>query len=313
MPVRVLDTSALSDDVMRDVYEVMALCHAEVNAEAPYRTLADAEAFLRNVPAVETREYWIIESQGGCVGFAQLGVSEGSGRIEILVRPDARHEGHGTALLETVLKQAKLRGARRLVGRYATEAGARFAAATGAVDEHREVHSVLRLPLGRHLTIRPVEGYTVRAWMGAAPVSLLDSYVRARPAVNDAPGDDEVWSAARIRDLEATVERRNRDMRVTVALDGHEEVVGFTELRVSRTPSAVAGTEDTAVVAAHRRRGLARWIKLESLLGLQKDRPDVPLVTTANAEENDAMLALNRSLGFSPVAVYTNCALELSG
>ena len=81
------------------------------------------------------------------------------------------------------------------------------------------------------------------------------------------------------------------------------------------TPSSAraAGTDDTAVVAAHRRRGLGRWVKVESLLRLQEDRPDVTLVTTANAEENHAMLALNRALGFSPVAVYTNCALQLSG
>jgi mycothiol synthase len=316
MAVRPLETSALSDDLMSRVYEVMTLCHAEVSAGASYRSLADAEAFLRHVPDVETRDYWIAESDGDCVGFAQLGVSEGSGRVEILVRPDARRRGHGTVLRDTVLDQAKLRGARRLVGRHATEAGSRFAAAAGAVDDHREVHSLLRLPLAPDLTIQPVDGYAVRSWLGAAPTPLLDSYVRARQAINDAPGFDEspdVWSAARVRDLEATLERRNRDMRVTVAVDDRNDVVAFTELRVSRTPGATAGIDDTAVVPAHRRRGLGRWVKLESLLRLQQDRPDVPLVTTANAEQNDAILALNRSLGFSPVAVYTNCALQLAG
>jgi GNAT superfamily N-acetyltransferase len=311
--VRVLDLTNASAELLDRVYDVLVRCHAEVSTDEPYRTRADTEAFLRHVPNVETREYWIAESGGDCVGFAQLGVMEGSGSVEILVRPDARRAGHGTAFLETVLEQATLRAARRLVGRHATEAGAHFAARAGAVDEHREVHSVLRLPLAEHLRIRPIDGYAVSGWIGAAPASLLDSYVRARPAVNDAPGEDEVWSAARVRDLEATVERRNRDMRLTVALDDHGDVVGFTELRVSRTPGAAAGTDDTAVVAEHRRRGLARWIKLESLLGLQKDRPDVRLVTTANAEENVAMLGLNRSLGFEPVAVYTNCALQLPG
>jgi SAM-dependent methyltransferase/GNAT superfamily N-acetyltransferase len=113
MPVRLLNTSALSDDLMRRIYEVMTLCHAEVSAEEPYRSLADAEAFLSHVPDLETRDYWITESDGHCVGFAQLGVSEGSGRVEILVRPDARQQGHGTALLDIVREQAKLRGARR--------------------------------------------------------------------------------------------------------------------------------------------------------------------------------------------------------
>jgi mycothiol synthase len=312
--VRPLETAALSDDLMRSIYEVMLLCHAEVSPEAPYRSLAEAEAFLRHAPDVEARDNWIAESDGDCVGFAQLGVMEGSGRVEILVRPDARGRRHGTALLNAAQDQARASGARRLGGRHATAAGARFAAAAGAIDEQREVHSLLRLPLAAHLTTRPVNGYAVRSWISAAPEPLLDSYARARQAIDDAPGFDEIaWTPAVVRDLEATVERRKRDVRVTVAVDEQDEVVAFTELRVSRTPGAVAGIDDTAVVAAHRRRGLGRWVKLESLLRLQLDRPDVSLVTTANAEENHAIRALNSALGFAPVAVYTNCALQLPG
>ena len=52
-------------------------------------------------------------------------------------------------------------------------------------------------------------------------------------------------------------------------------------------------------------------MKLESLLRLQHDRPAVGLVTTTNAEENVAMLALNRSLGFEPVTAYTSCVLDV--
>jgi GNAT superfamily N-acetyltransferase len=137
----------------------------------------------------------------------------------------------------------------------------------------------------------------------------------ARAAVNDAPHsfDHEraVWDTALVRDFEASVGRRGRDIRVTIALDAQNEVVAFTELRVSRAANAVAGTEDTAVVAEHRRRGLARWVKLESLLQLQRDRPDVRLVGTMNAENNNAMRSLNDALGFSPVAVYTTCVLEI--
>jgi hypothetical protein len=44
---------------------------------------------------------------------------------------------------------------------------------------------------------------------------------------------------------------------------------------------------------------------------LRRDRPDVALVATTNAEANAAMLAVNSRLGFLPVAVYTTCALEL--
>ena len=76
--------------------------------------------------------------------------------------------------------------------------------------------------------------------------------------------------------------------------------------------SATASTEDTAVVRGHRRKGLGRWVKAESLRLLQEDRPDVTQVTTVNAEENRAILGINEALGFEPVAVWTSCVLGLA-
>jgi hypothetical protein len=212
-----------------------------------------------------------------------------------------------------VREQANRRGVHTLVGDHATEAGARFAAEAGASERQRVVRSVLRLPPAEPLA-EAVTGYRLQSWAGAAPDALLDSFAAARNAINDAPDFDEdpaVWSPRLVRDLEAAVARRDREIRVTVALDERGEVVAFTELRVSRTAGAVAGTEDTAVVTEHRRRGLARLVKLESLLQLQRARPDVRLVTTSNAEENRAMLELNRALGFAPVAVRTTSVLQV--
>src|SRR5439155_6402997 len=124
------------------------------------------------------------------------------------------------------------------------------------------------------------------SWVGAAPERLLDSFARAREAINDAPvASDEdiaVWDGARVRDLEAALERRDRDIRVTVAVDGRGEVVAFTELRVSRVPSRIAKTEDTGVVAEHRGRGLGRWVKVEARRGLPAVGPEGGVVSTAN-------------------------------
>jgi mycothiol synthase len=312
--VRALDAAAAPEDVLDRVYEVMVRCHQEVSPEAPYRTRDEALAFLRHAPGFDTREYWIAEAEGKCVGFGQLAVGAAlpTARVEILVHPQNRRAGHGTALLEPVRRQATARGASVLIGNHATEAGSRFAAAAGAVDSQRDVHSVLRLPFA--VAVTQVAGYRLRSWVGAAPAELLDSFARAREAINDAPfaSDEEVavWDADRVRDLEAALERRNREIRVTVALDEHDEVVAFTELRVSRTPGATATTEDTAVVRRHRRKGLGRSVKVESLRLLQEDRPDVTQATTVNAEENRAIRRINEGLGFRPVAVWTSCVLE---
>lgn len=65
------------------------------------------------------------------------------------------------------------------------------------------------------------------------------------------------------------------------------------------------------MVAAHRHRGLARWLKAESLAALMAGRPDVPLVRTANATGNAGMLAVNRAVGFTIAATWTNVVLDL--
>jgi GNAT superfamily N-acetyltransferase len=311
MTVRTLD---LEND-LDSVYEAMRLCHAEENPAEPYRTREEIESFLRHPSASDLRDYRIAEDGGTVVGFAQLAGDRESPvlRVEVLVHPDARRRGHGTMLLESVIEAARLRGARELTGAHATEAGSRFAATVGAVDSLREVRSLLRLPVRG--STAPVDGYELESWVGAAPERLLDSFANAREAINDAPfpSDEEVavFDAERVRALEAALERRKRDIRVTVALDSEDQVVAFTEIRVSRNV-VVANTEDTAVVAQHRNRGLGRWVKLESLQRLHAERPEIELVTTTNAELNEPMLRLNRSLGFEPVSVQTSCVLGLA-
>jgi mycothiol synthase len=286
-----------------------------VERREPYRSPAETEGYLRHPPGFEPRSYWVAERGGECQGFAQLGAVDGSaaGSVEILVRPDARRQGNGRALLAVVREQARQLGCRVLIGSHSTVPGTSFAAWAGAVDTPRDVRSLLRLPCSAEA--QQIGGYSLFSWVGAAPDHLVESFARTREAINDAPraADEEwaAWDAARIRDLETVLEQRGREVRVTVALEAGGSVVAFTELRVSKTPGATAGTEDTAVLAGHRRKGLGRWIKVESPQRLQADRPDVSLVTTTNAEENAAMLTLNRALGFRPVAHYTTCVLDM--
>src|SRR5256885_15913174 len=119
--VRVLDAADEQEDVLDRVYEVMVRCHTEVSEDAPYRTRAEAVAFLRHSPEFETREYWIAESEGHCVGFAQLAVGSAlpTARGDILVHPDSPRSGHRTALLGAGRRQAAARRARGLIGGHA--------------------------------------------------------------------------------------------------------------------------------------------------------------------------------------------------
>jgi GNAT superfamily N-acetyltransferase len=223
------------------------------------------------------------------------------------VLPERRRRGVGRALFDAARSDAE---GRPIGGHHSTDDGAAFAAALGARSEHRDVRSELALRDVPEPVVPP--GYELRSWRGAAPDDIVESFASARNAIDDAPGPEgqtyERWTVERVRDLEGALERRGREIRVTVAVQSGE-VAAFTEIRVSPAPARKASTEDTATVAEHRGRGLCRAVKLESLRLLRRDRPDVETVTTLNAEDNGPMRAVNMKLGFVPVVTLTTAVL----
>jgi len=136
--------------------------------------------------------------------------------------------------------QARAVGCKHLVGGHLDADG--FVRAVGARDTVDRVRrSVLRFPLTTP-PVSPVEGYRVVSWTGAAPAELLESYAAARNAINDAPHDesidDERYTPERIRAMESSVERRDTELRVTVAVAPDGEVAGFTDVRAPREAGA---------------------------------------------------------------------------
>ena len=307
--VRELDATTAPVHELEGVHAVELACAVDDVLFTP----AEAIAFMRAVPSLGERRRWIAGDDAAVVGAAVLFRAPGSTSawVDVLVAPDARRRGIGRALLAAVRAGAP---DRVLLGEHATADGAAFARAVGAVGDARRVRSVLDLPNAPLPPAAPPHGYQLHSWVGAAPDDLVESYARARNAINDAPLADgeepDTWDVARVRDNEATLARRSRQSRVTVALDAAGDVVAFTDLRVSPPPTRYALTDDTAVVPAHRQRGLARAVKTESLALLRAERPDIGCVATTNAEDNTAMLALNGQLGFRPSSVWTVSVLR---
>jgi hypothetical protein len=161
---------------------------------------------------------------------------------------------------------------------------------------------------------RVPEGFRLITWLARVPDEHLPAYVEALAAMDDAPSPAGMEfpssTGATIRASEESLLQRDREMRLTVAMDEHDRIAAFTELRVSRG-STLGFTDDTGTIAARRGLGLARAAKLESLRRLRADHPEVEVVSTSNAEENSVMRHLNETVGFRPTATVTGAVLEL--
>lgn len=280
-----------------------------ISAEPDYRSK------LSHLPPSARSAAWIHRGPSGEIAAFAWAVVHSASTVwisDLVVAPEHRRQGHGRALITNIQGYAESSGCRSIAGSVLTDAGRAFVAALGGRESNRSRRSVWHPPLDP--TLRPdlPDGYHLRSWIGPTPEELLDSFVLVREAINDAPRDSdidsEVWTAQRVREVERAAADRGIELRISAAVTSDGTVAGFTDLRVTRTQAHV---DDTAVLAAHRNRGLAQAVKYESLRLLAEERPEVTTVSTSNDTTNAAMIAVNTKLGFTETAVWTHVLLPV--
>ncbi|HEY7397216.1 MAG TPA: GNAT family N-acetyltransferase [Gaiellaceae bacterium] len=281
----------------------------------PARPFAEAIASYRN-PGSARRRHWLATEDDEPAGAAALSRYGGSLVVgSVMVRPSFRRRGIGRSLFDAVVAAARADEVRSFFGEHSTPEGAAFARAIGAVDDQQHLVSVLDLRTAELPMPAPPEGVELRSWLGATPDELLASFVRARNAMADAPvpGGQEmpVWTNTEQRRDEERQIARGTPQLVTVAV-AEGEVLALTGIRLPDAVSArIAHTDDTATVPHARRRGLALAVKLENLRALRAARPGIERVATQNAAHNEAILAVNREVGFVPVLTLTTAVVTL--
>jgi mycothiol synthase len=297
------------------LYALEVEAHDELLPLEPVRTHDEAVSYWRHPPTDRKRRHWLAEEGAEVVGMAGLHVyGPAFVHAEVFVTTDHRRRGIGSALFAAVCTAAREEQVASFFGDHGTDGGAAFAAHHGAVDDQREVRSLLRLSDASLPAPKVPEGHTLLSWIGRCPDELVESYAAARSAMSDAPAPGgaelDLGTVDAVRSSEETGLRRGREIRVTVALDPAGSVVSFTEVRVTPGGTTV-NTDDTGTVAAARGLGLARAVKLESLRCLRRDRPEAELVITMNAEQNAAMRHINTTIGFVPTATLTSTVVTL--
>ena len=254
---------------------------------------------------------WLAERDGELVGWAVGGLdtfasASTAAFAGVVVHPDHRREGIGSALWEVVTAHLDEIGARRVVAHSRSDADTNaFAAGRGFTLEATQTASEVD-----PRTIPPPAA--APEGMEIVPMSrFVDDpeavFVADRESMLDEPGPSdfsgvtyETW-----RRLIWDVPDADRELSV-VALAGGS-VVGTSFLYSDRTQGRAANA-GTGVIPAFRGRGLGLLMKRHSLT--RAAAAGITRVITQNDDTNAPMLAINARLGYEPFAVGHAWVLE---
>ena len=296
---------------------------AEVWPEDPVTPVDHAIAEARAVPSRTTRTCFRAWADGILVGSVETAIDPEHDDnpdvldCQIIVRSDHRRQGVGTMLLGHVSEFARAHARTRLVGRTYSRvpAGERFARRVGAIQKgeshtnHLPMSEVDRALLASWVRDGPkrAPGYEVVAWDGRVPDEELGAFLDLFLVMNDEPRDelevnDFTITATEWRDGEAQGAAVGEERWFLVARRSSDGVLaGFHDLAWVPAFPHVMWIGATGVRPEHRGHALGKWLKAAMTLRVLEERPDVTDIRTSNADSNDAMLGINRAMGYRPL------------
>jgi GNAT superfamily N-acetyltransferase len=239
-------------------------------------------------------------------------------RGDLFVDPSHRRHGHGTAVLRALEARAReLDRASLLInvieGAHEIGAGPNrpFATARGyrVAEENVRRDLAWPRPIGE-LDRRWDEwsphalDYEIVSWTKGTPAELVDgrahlsSIMPTETPHVDLDVESERWDAARVRHHEETTDRMGRDLLVAAARHRTTgELVGYSELSVSREQPGTAYQWDTLVVRGHRGHRLGGLLKITTMRLLEAGDYATQKISTFNSVLNGPMIAVNEALG----------------
>lgn len=252
--------------------------------------------------------------------------------VEVLILPEFRGRGVGSAAAETALQAAAAAGRTSIstetvhepggvfpslasptgFGSIPADARARFAMKHGFTLGQVNRASALdltttpeRIDAAYARALTHAAGYDVLQWTGDTPPEHLAGLAVLMSRMStDAPHGEvevtaEVWDADRVRAGDARIREGGLMRLMTVARHRDSGVLAaYNVLLRPRREGAATLQADTLVRADHRGKRLGMVVKCAGLRTWRDLAPDSPHVLTWNAEENRPMLDINESLGF---------------
>ncbi|HEY2313435.1 MAG TPA: GNAT family N-acetyltransferase [Streptosporangiaceae bacterium] len=316
MRIEQFDPSA-DESRLRACHEMVAQTQPADDPNVPPDSFGGFRGWLVYGMAGVPQQTWLAMADSGeLLGCYVLELPDRENRGNAFCYPivalPSRRQGIGTALVAHAAEQSELAGRALLMSHARVDApGAAFAAAIGArpgmIDARRvlDVGSALheRLPGLRAAAAAHAAGYTLCRWTGPAPDGLVEQVCSLLAAMEDAPREDPVepqrFDPARLRVFEARwIAEGRRCYQVAATHDASGEMAALTQVSCDPDIEGWAFQDITAVTRPHRGHRLGLLAKVAMLEWLAEVEPQIRLITTFNAVQNEHMVAVNAELGY---------------
>ncbi len=326
--IRQIDVRAASDTDYARLSDFSEQIRAERQPEDPAVSLGRRLLQWRNIPAFLEVQTWVVPAHDeamfvamGSFSLRRLDENSHAAEFDIAVLPAYRRQGLGRRLLVEIAEAAK-RERRRLLLANTTDRvpdGAAFLQRIGARKGLESHINQLRLTelnrpeLADWLQRGPALGerFELVWWDHGYPDAELPAIVALVEVMNQAPRgelelEDQRETPERLRAFDAML-RANGTEHWTLAVRERQSgaFAGFTDVFWHPERPAILDQGDTGVWPQYRNHGLGRWLKAVMLDRILRERPQVAVVRTQNADSNVPMLTINQLLGFRPYMART--------
>ena len=246
----------------------------------------------------------------------------------ITVQPDHRRRGHGSVLMEELLRRAAAAGRTTIwLGVAADDEGSqaflkrhgfRYASPDA---RRRQVLADVDTDRVDRLHAEAVEraaDYELERLVPPYTDELLAALVDVTAAINDAPMgeltfEDEHFDVQRLRDCQtARAGRGVREYRIIARHRETGEIGGHTVVQVHPDRPTFGQQGDTAVARAHRGHRLGLVLKIDMMRWLAEAEPELEVIETWNQAGNDFMISVNELLGYRLHRTFQMWELQLS-
>jgi GNAT superfamily N-acetyltransferase len=319
-------------DSLRACYQIFLAAHDIDSPQTPawsYRLFE--RAWVDGFGQDEVHECWLASiAPGDPLGCYLLMLPERANKTvassELVLAPERRRAGSGTALFGHCTDRARAAGRTRLRASVPDgTAGAAFAKAMGASEGIEQVLRTMpvdaSLP-GRLVTLRAdaqahAAGYDMLSWDLPSPGDHLAQLAELHEVMADAPRDAGIepraWDADQVRNMERAIMATGAKYYTVVAQHGATgQIVAITQMAVDKQLPDWAAQQITAVRPEHRGHRLGLLVKIAMLELLADREPAVRRILTGNAGENRHMIAINELLGYRITQTTRNWELDLA-